>query len=72
MSIETPGQVGFSPTKDHEVEESIIEQEEDVLAQTLPEPQKRKRVPGLGAGRITIHPSFFDPMTEEELEDWGC
>lgn len=51
--------------------EIIIEQEGSVLARISPETPKQKRVPGLGAGRITIHPSFYDPMTDEELKDWG-
>ena len=63
-------QTGFSPAEDHEVEEGTTEQE-DALAQLSQETPKKKRVPGLGAGRIIIHPSFYDPMTEEELQDWG-
>lgn len=31
----------------------------------------KKRVPGRLKGKIHIHPSFFDPMTKEELADWG-
>ena len=31
----------------------------------------RKRVPGKYKGLITIHPSFFKPMTKDELKDWG-
>ena len=31
----------------------------------------RKRIPGRWKGKIRIHPSFFDPMTQEELADWG-
>jgi prevent-host-death family protein len=36
----------------------------------LEEPRK-KRVPGRLKGKIRIHPSFFDPMTKEELAEWG-
>jgi hypothetical protein len=25
---------------------------------------------GIAKGQAHIHPAFFDPMTEEELEDW--
>ena len=32
-------------------------------------PKKRKF--GAMKGMFKIHPSFFDPMTEEELKDWG-
>jgi prevent-host-death family protein len=31
----------------------------------------KKRVPGRLKGKIRIHPSFFDPMTAEELAEWG-
>jgi prevent-host-death family protein len=31
----------------------------------------KKRVPGRLKGKIYIHPSFFDPMTKEELAEWG-
>lgn len=33
--------------------------------------QKVRRIPGTMKGKFKIHPSFFDPMTEEELKDWG-
>ena len=31
----------------------------------------KKRVPGRWKGKIRLHPSFFDPMTKEELAEWG-
>ncbi len=71
MSIETPGQVDFSPTEDHEENEIMIEQEENVTTRISPGPPKQKRVPGLGAGQGEILPGFFDPMTDEELKEWG-
>ena len=30
----------------------------------------RERRLGLSKGKITIHPSFYDPMDEEELKLW--
>jgi prevent-host-death family protein len=33
--------------------------------------RSKKRVPGRLKGKIHIHPSFFDPMTKEELAEWG-
>ncbi|MGH9740895.1 MAG: type II toxin-antitoxin system Phd/YefM family antitoxin [Candidatus Acidiferrum sp.] len=33
--------------------------------------KRKKRVPGSFKGKIHIHPSFFDPMTKEELAEWG-
>ena len=35
------------------------------------EKRRKKRVPGRLKGKIRIHPSFFDPMTREELAEWG-
>ena len=35
------------------------------------EKRSKKRAPGRLKGKIRIHPSFFDPMTREELADWG-
>lgn len=32
-------------------------------------PPKKPRPIGLAEGSVTIHPSFFEPMTEEELAD---
>lgn len=32
---------------------------------------KRHRVPGRLRGQFTVPDSFFDPMTDEELKDWG-
>ncbi len=32
---------------------------------------KPKRQPGGFAGQIVIHDSFFDPMTEDELREFG-
>lgn len=31
---------------------------------------KRKRAPGRYKHLITIHPSFYRPMTEDEMRDW--
>ena len=31
----------------------------------------KKRVSGKWKGKIRIHPTFFDPMTKEELAEWG-
>lgn len=32
--------------------------------------EKKRRPIGLAKGLIAIHPSFFDPMGEEELAQW--
>lgn len=33
--------------------------------------QKKKRVPGRWKGKISYTPDAFDPMTKEELAEWG-
>ena len=32
---------------------------------------RKRRIPGKYKGRISIKPSFFNPMNDEELKDWG-
>lgn len=32
---------------------------------------QKKRTPGRYKHLITIHPSFYEPMTEDELKDWN-
>ena len=32
---------------------------------------RKKRTPDKYKGRISMKPSFFDPMTPEDLKDWG-
>jgi antitoxin (DNA-binding transcriptional repressor) of toxin-antitoxin stability system len=32
---------------------------------------RKKRAPGKYKGRISIKPSFFEPMTPAELKEWG-
>ncbi len=54
-----------------EADEIIIEQDGKPFARLFSSLAK-KRVPGLGAGESVVHPRLFDPMTEEELKDWGC
>jgi antitoxin (DNA-binding transcriptional repressor) of toxin-antitoxin stability system len=33
--------------------------------------QKKKRVPGRLKGKIWYTPDAFDPLTKEELSEWG-
>lgn len=37
----------------------------------LPVQQKGRRVPGAWKGKITYTADAFDPLTDEELKDWG-
>jgi antitoxin (DNA-binding transcriptional repressor) of toxin-antitoxin stability system len=34
------------------------------------EPGKRKPRFGLFKGKVKVHPSFYEPMTDAELDDW--
>jgi prevent-host-death family protein len=53
-------------------EEVIIARSKEPVARIVPFSKRpKKRVPGSLKGRIHIHPSFFDPMTKEELALWG-
>jgi hypothetical protein len=36
-----------------------------------PESPKKKRVPGSLKGKIWIAPDAFDPLSQEELAEWG-
>lgn len=36
----------------------------------IPKKRTEPRPIGLAKGTITIHPSFYDPMTEEELDEF--
>jgi prevent-host-death family protein len=53
-------------------EEVVIARGKKPVAKLVAIPNNRKkRVPGSFKGKIHIHPSFFDPMTKEELAGWG-
>lgn len=39
-----------------------------MLVPVRPRPKRQR---GSLEGQIVIHDSFFDPMTDEELERWG-
>jgi antitoxin (DNA-binding transcriptional repressor) of toxin-antitoxin stability system len=49
----------------------IARGKEPVAKLTGVQKSSKKRVPGKWKGKIDIHPSFFDPMTKEELAEWG-
>lgn len=51
-------------------EDIEIARDEDVRLKLVPI-GKRYRVPGRHRGEFTVPDSFFDPMTDEELADWG-
>jgi antitoxin (DNA-binding transcriptional repressor) of toxin-antitoxin stability system len=37
----------------------------------LPVPQKGRRIPGAWKGKISYTADAFDPLTDQELKDWG-
>ena len=51
-------------------EEIIIARGRKPVAKLVPIAPKGPRVPGSMRGQFSIAPEFFDPMTEEELDDW--
>jgi prevent-host-death family protein len=52
-------------------EEIVIARNGEPLVKLVPVSNAREpRVPGRSKGRIWIAPDCFDPMTEEELEEW--
>jgi antitoxin (DNA-binding transcriptional repressor) of toxin-antitoxin stability system len=52
-------------------EEVIIARDDEPVVRLAPVQPRPKRRPGSLRGQIVIHDSFFDPMTDEELEAWG-
>lgn len=52
----------------------VIARRNKPIAKLVPigpeETGKTRRPIGLAKGLIEIHPSFFDPMSEEELAEW--
>jgi prevent-host-death family protein len=52
--------------------EVIIARGKEPVVKLVPvRPRAKKRVPGRLKGKIRILPGFFDPMTKEELAEWG-
>ena len=50
--------------------EKLPEHKQYMIAAMIAGMVDNKRPVGLAAGRGRILPSFFEPMTEEELADW--
>lgn len=42
-----------------------------LVAYSVEKTNKKKRVPGCWKGKISFTPDAFDPMTKEELAEWG-
>ena len=52
-------------------EEIVIARNGEPLVKLVPVSKPREpRIPGRSKGKIWIAPDCFDPMTEEELEEW--
>ena len=50
--------------------EKLPEHKQNMVAAMIASLVENKRPIGLAVGRGRILPSFFDPMSEEELADW--
>ncbi len=52
-------------------EEVVIAKSGKPVARLVPvAPERRKRVLGLGRGKIWYSEDFHEPLTDEELKDW--
>jgi prevent-host-death family protein len=52
-------------------EEVIIARGKKPVAKLVPISGPKKRVPGRFRGKIWYTPDAFDPMSKEELAEWG-
>lgn len=51
-------------------EEIVIARSGEPVAKLVPVHKPQPRVPGRWKGKIVIHDSFFEPLSEDELKDW--
>jgi prevent-host-death family protein len=51
--------------------EIIIARGDVPVAKIVPIKKPLNRKPGRLKGAFELDPNFFDPLTEEELKDWG-
>jgi prevent-host-death family protein len=51
-------------------EEIVIARSGQPVAKLVPVQKSQPRVPGRWKGKIVIHDSFFEPLSEEELKEW--
>lgn len=52
-------------------EDVVIARNNEPLVKLVPVEPRPKRQRGTLKGSVVIHDSFFDPITDEELEEWG-
>ena len=53
-------------------EEIVIARGSEPVVRLVPvAPLKPQRKPGTLKGKLTVPDSFFDPLTDDELEAWG-
>lgn len=52
-------------------EEVVIARNNEPLVKLVPLRAKSKRQRGSLKGQVVVYDSFFDPMSDEELEAWG-
>jgi prevent-host-death family protein len=51
--------------------EVVITRGKQPVAKIIPIAKPKKRVPGMFKGQLWAAPDAFDPLTDEELRDWG-
>jgi len=51
--------------------EVVITRSKKKVAKIVPIATPKKRVPGMFKGQLWAAPDAFDPLTDEELRDWG-
>ena len=51
--------------------EVVITRGKEPVAKIVPITATKERVPGMFKGQIWSAPDAFDPLTDEELKDWG-
>lgn len=52
-------------------EEVVIARNNEPVVKLVPVLSRPKRKRGLLRGQVVIHDSFFDPITAEDLRNWG-
>jgi prevent-host-death family protein len=53
-------------------EEVVIARNNEPVVKLVPVQPRPRRQRGSLKGQIVVRESFFDPMAEEELEQWGA
>ncbi len=52
-------------------EEVVIARNNEPVVKLVPIQRRPRRQRGSLKGKVVVYDSFFDPMSEEEVADWG-